>query len=207
MSNPMHQSLLASKSNTLALTKYSDPAPAQSQDAFSIPFLVAFIVILIICILLIATFWPVNEHDPSRRQRKYARIDQLYFPVQGALVTKESIEEIRSISNNSERVERYFESFLPIEFRVTSLSLGGCAIKAERALEKGQIILLNLGQLPDYPKRYGFVSFKVTWIRNPKNPNRDSLFDVGLQISDTFQEDTKDTLRKYLNYLLDDPAA
>lgn len=207
MPNSPSESLLASKPSSFTISKLTGSAPSSTPDALSVPVLVAFIVILIISVVLVATFWPVDEQEKVKRQRRYARVDELYFPVQAVLVNKETIEELSSLSEDPQRIERYFDTFLPIEIRVTSISLGGCAIKTDRPLEKGQMILLNLAQLPDFPSKHSFASFKVTWVRGPKHPDRDARIDIGLQITDTFQENTRDTLRRYLNYLLDDPAA
>lgn len=207
MKKYLSESLLASNPSSFTISKLTGPASSSAQEVFSVPVLVAFIVILIISVVLVATFWPADEQERVKRQRRYARVDDLYFPIQAIVVTKETLADMRAQSEDRQSLERFFETYLPIEIRVTSISLGGCAIKTERHLEKGQMMLLNLAQLPDFPTKNGLSSFKVTWVREPKHPDRDARVDIGLQIAETFHESTRDMLRKYLNYLLDDPAA
>ncbi len=199
--------LSANQSPSFAFSKFANNAPGGSIDVMSVPSIIVFMVILVISIILVATFWSAPNQDRLKRQRKYARVDDLYFPLIGVSASPEALSDISKLNGDMERIGRYIDTFLPIEMRLTSLSLGGCAVKTDKEFEKGQQLILNLSLLPDYPEPHDYIAFKVAWVRSPKKTTEDSRFEIGLQISDVYSPASKQNVKNYLNYLLDEPAA
>lgn len=164
-------------------------------------------VMLLVAIIVLASFWASDDEERLKRQRTYARVDDLYFPVHGIVVTKENLNDIRQKIMQGISIHHYLDTFITCEFRITSLSLGGCAIKTERALAKGELVLLKLSELPDYPTADHAVVYKVAWVREPKHPDHDPRYSAGLQAMETLTKHQNDPLKKYMSYLLDEPAA
>jgi hypothetical protein len=84
--------------------------------------------------------------------------------------------------------------------------LGGCAIKSEKALIKGEHVLIKLSELPDYPSNEHIAVFRVAWVREPKHPERDPRFSAGLQMTEILSNNNLEPLKKYMSYLLDEPS-
>jgi hypothetical protein len=165
------------------------------------------LVVLLVLIVVLASFWASDDEEKMKRQRSYARVDDLYFPMHGFVITKEILSDIRKHALSPPALRSYLDTFITSEFRITSLSLGGCAIKSERAVEKGELVLLKLSELPDYPVSSDPVVYRVAWVRDPRDPDRDPRFSAGLQTSESLSEHNLDPLKKYMSYLLDEPAA
>lgn len=165
------------------------------------------LVVVLVGIIVLASFWASDDDERIKRQRAYARVDDLYFPLHGIVLTQENLRDVRAQRDAGTPLKAYLETFITTEFRVTSLSLGGCAIKTERALAKGELILLKLSELPDYPASEHAVVYRVAWVRDPQHPERDPRYSAGLQAFEHLSQNEADPLKKYMSYLLDEPAA
>jgi Tfp pilus assembly protein PilZ len=112
---------------------------------------------------------------------------------------------LKDLELEPEAFARHLDTFLSLDLRLTSLSLGGCALKTEKQLEKGEILILRLHLLPDFPNKYESAAYRVAWTRPPKFPEKDARQVAGLQLLETLPNSERASLKKYLNYLLDEP--
>jgi hypothetical protein len=191
----------------LTLTPRGGRHEDTSYNFWSGSLVIVTMVVLLVAIIVLASFWASDDEERLKRQRTYARVDDLYFPLHGIVLTRDNLNDIRQKSIQGVSLDQYLDTFITSEFRITSLSLGGCAIKTERALAKGELVLLKLSELPDYPAPDHAVVYKVAWVRDPKHPDHDPRYSAGLQAIETLSRHPSDPLKKYMSYLLDEPAA
>lgn len=178
-----------------------------SVDFWSGSAIILILVIAIVIIIVAASFWASDDEERIKRQRNYARVDDLYFPLHAILITTEIFNEIRGHMRASPaQLEQFLNTFISTDIRMTSLSLGGCAIKSERPLEKGELLVLRMQELPDYPADQESAVYRVAWVREPKDPDKDARYSAGLQIVEMFGANKDEYLKKYMGYLLDEPA-
>ena len=177
--------------------------PSFNLESGALPWVIGLLCLVLFGIML-ATLWPnESENNQYQRQRKFARIDGLFLKIAGlALDEEESRQALKHPAIFMEEQGRAFPPFGVLT--LTSLSFGGCSIAATTKLKKGSIVLLHLHSLPDYPARALTVAAKIVWSRVDQGAA------VGMEVAGAkfiyFSDgETPESLRKYLNYLMDEP--
>ena len=166
-------------------------------------------VIALICFalfgIMLATLWPNDsELNPYQRQRKFSRVDQLFFKVTGFLLDEEESKAvIRHARSPSTAVEKRTSS--SEQLTLVGLSSGGCTFLGDERLKKGQVVVFRLDSLPDFPSKELLAAVKIVWLREEKNHGKKYLVAGGKFIS-TSRADSGENLRQYLNYLMNEPA-
>jgi hypothetical protein len=204
---PLARSIADNPLGPLAISPSVGKHQDVSVDFFNGAVVILILVIAIVVIIVAASFWASDDEERNKRQRNYARVDDLYFPVHAIVITTELLNEIKShLSSSPAQLEQFLDTFITTDIRMTSLSLGGCAVKSERPLEKGELLVLRMSELPDYPTDQESIVYRVAWVREPKNPDKDARYSAGLQVVEIFGSSKDEYLKKYMGYLLDEPA-
>ena len=172
-------------------------------QAGAFPWVIGLLCLVLFGVML-ATLWPnESENNPYQRQRKFARIDGLFFKIAGLLLDEEeSRRALKHPANFMEELSRALPHFGQLS--LTSLSYGGCSIASNIKLKKGSVVLLHLHSLPDFPVRNLTVAAKVVWSRIEKNAGA-GIEVAGAKFIYFSDGETSESLRKYLNYLMDEP--
>lgn len=168
------------------------------------PWVVAFVCFLLFAIL-IATLWP-NETDvsPYERQRKFSRVDQLFFKVSGHVLSDDQSKKFVKGEGRTE-ISVEAKKFPSESLTLLGLSSGGCSFLGDESLRRGKVVLLNLDTLPDFPSKELVAAVKIVWVREEKTHGRVYTVAGGKFIYST-GENTGENVKKYLSYLMDEPA-
>lgn len=170
----------------------------------AIPWLIGLICIVLFGVML-ATLWPSdNENNLYKRQRKFARIDGLFFKIKGFVLGEEEsrmfLRDPRLQANPKLALNETAEGLT-----LLSLSFGGCSIICGQKVKKGAVILLELNSLPDFPAKNLIVAAKVVWARSQRDHS--NLYEVaGAKFISASAQESAESLRQYLNYLMDEPV-
>ncbi|MCA2961448.1 MAG: PilZ domain-containing protein [Silvanigrellales bacterium] len=167
-------------------------------------------VVGVVCValigVLVVTLWPNDsDENPYQRQRKFARVDGLFLKVTGYLL---SDDESRIFLSSLRTSGAYATpSTLSAEgLTILSLSFGGCSIASSAAFGKGNIILLRLHSLPDFPSRDLMLAAKIVWIKARSSTGEP--YDVcGAKFLFPSDRAGTESLRQYLNFLMDEPLS
>jgi PilZ domain len=171
--------------------------------------------------LILVIIWP-NESKSNiyQRQRKYARIDGLFLKVTASVFNElesklylkqdKLQKQIHSELNTSGQKEALF---------IVSLSCGGLSLESNRKIEKGQIIRINLHELPDFPTSSFCIFAKIVWNKlEPKENNLETWLcgakfiflnssdeekNLNTEIHSDSQKELQ-ILRQYINYMMAD---
>lgn len=167
-------------------------------------------VVGVVCValigVLVVTLWP-NESDenPYQRQRKFARVDGLFLKVTGYVLGD---EESKNFLSNLKAVGKYAtpSTLSPEGLTLMSLSFGGCSLASSSSLGKGNIVLLRFGSLPDFPNRDLMLAAKIVWTKARSATGEP--FDIcGAKFLFPSDGQGTETLRQYLNFLMDEPLS
>lgn len=166
-------------------------------------------VIALICFalfgIMLATLWPNDsESNPYQRQRKFSRVDQLFFKVTGFILDE---EESKAVLKNTRSPAVAIEKRLsaPEQITLVGLSSGGCTFLGDERLKKGQVVVFKLDSLPDFPSKELLAAVKVVWLREEKTHGK-RYFVAGGKFVYASRPETSENLRQYLNYLMNEPA-
>lgn len=166
-------------------------------------------VVALICLVLfgimVATLWPNDSSSsPYQRQRKFSRIDQLFFKVTGYILDEdESKTFLKDVRESPVALEK--RRTPPEQLTLLGLSHGGCSFLGDERLHKGMVVLLNLDTLPDFPSKHLVAAVKIVWVREEKTHGKKYCVAGGKFVYTSSQE-TSENLRQYLNYLMNEPA-
>ncbi len=171
----------------------------------ALPWVVGVVCIALIAIL-VATLWPnESEGNPYQRQRKFARVDGLFLKVAGWVLgedeSKRFLTSLRETGNYDTATQRPLDGLT-----LMSLSFGGCSLASTVPLAKGNVVLLRLHSLPDFPKREMLVAAKVVWAR-PRQATGEPYDICGAKFLFTDGANGPESLRQYLNFLMDEPLS
>lgn len=173
-------------------------------DQGALPWVIALVCFVLLGFML-ATLWPNEGADnPYQRQRKFARIDGLFLKVAGFVLDDDgsriAAKDTRNFLRDATLLQTEFEPLT-----LLSLSFGGCSIASTGKLKKGSVVLLHLHTLPDFPAKALTVAAKVVWTRLEHKDHRG--FEVaGAKFIFSSEGESTESLRQYLNYLMDEPV-
>lgn len=167
-------------------------------------------VVGVVCValigVLVVTLWPnESEENPYQRQRKFARIDGLFLKITGYVLGDEDSRSFLSSLRASGTYET--PSALSAEgLTLMSLSFGGCSVASTAPLGKGNVILLRLNSLPDFPSRDLMLAAKIVWTK--ARTATGEPYDVcGAKFLFPSDGVGTESLRQYLNFLMDEPLS
>jgi hypothetical protein len=170
-----------------------------------LPWIIGVVSITLIGILVV-TLWP-NESDsnPYQRQRKFARVDGLFLKIKavvlGSAESQSFLQAVKATGNYP-----HCKDHTPEALTLLSLSFGGCSVASPRTLLKGEVILLDLQSLPDFPGPTATIAAKIMWTR-PKSESGESYDMAGAKFLNPAKPVHLDALRQYLNFLMDEPLS
>jgi hypothetical protein len=188
------------------------------------PILATLVALLFVGLILVIV-WP-NESQTNiyQRQRKYARIDGLFLKVSGyVLSVLESKMFLKESSQNAP--VSFVSSRSPDALYVVSLSCGGLSLETPYRIEKGQVLRVNLHELPDFPSPHLCIYAKVVWSKKETKENESEVWLCGakfllmnaqsseLSVPPTFVQklggkdqhfQDSEVLRQYINFMMDD---
>lgn len=197
------QQLLANSLPSTELNLLTRSNPGAGSTFFS-PWVVTIIMLVVIGVLVVA-LWPSdNSASTYARQRRFARVEQLFFKVIGRVLSEVDSESfVNHLKSPQAKVDLTPMPSDPLI--VIGLSVGGCSVLSEMNLKKGQVVILKLDTLPDFPSSEFAVAMRIIWVRDQIVHGRRSYVGGGKFIF-TSHAAAQDDLRKYLNYLLNEPA-
>jgi hypothetical protein len=205
-------------------TRAIEPQSSLFASKLSNPILATLVALIFIGLILVIV-WP-NESQSNiyQRQRKYARIDGLFLRVSGYVLSQ--VESKQFLKESAESTPRSFVSARsPDSLYVVSLSCGGLSLETPYKIEKGQILRVNLHELPDFPTHHLCVYAKVVWSKVETKDNQNEVWLCGAKFmlmnsednmlsvppdvkkkigSHESQIEESEILRKYINYMMDD---
>jgi Tfp pilus assembly protein PilZ len=171
----------------------------------ALPWIIGVVCIALIAVLVV-TLWPNDsEGNPYQRQRKFARVDNLFLKISAVILPEE--DSRRFISNL--RATGTYEVPAPIAFEnltMMSVSFGGCSLASTPALSKGNVILLHLNSLPDFPSKDLTVAAKVVWVRS-RADSGEPYDTCGAKFLFPSDHSSVELLRQYINFLMDEPLS
>ncbi len=196
---------LAQEMTTLPFTsQQSLKGASQNLAGNPLPWVVGAVALVLFGIILIS-LWPRRDDESLyQRQRKFARVDNLYFKIKAHLLADDESKRFLK-DEESMRVPPPGLFKDQDELIVVGLSVGGCSLLAQHHLKKGMVIFLRLDSLPDFPAQNLLVGAKVIWTRTVKENNKISEI-AGTKFVYVASPETTDSLKQYLNYLMDEPV-
>jgi len=170
--------------------------------------IVVAIVSFILALFLMATLWPREKSDSMHsRQRRYGRVDGLFFKVQAAVLSLEDAERYLSDQSSSFALLQGVLMMNSQSMTLVSLSIGGCAFVSPTPLKKGSFLLLQLGSLPDFPQKNLIVGCRVIWSKKDKGTHGE-IESAGCKF--IFPQDStvmEGPLKEYITFLMDEPVS
>jgi len=188
----------------IALQARSAGASAQATSTGgALPWMIGLVCLVLIGILVV-TLWPnASDANPYQRQRKFARIDGLFLKISALMLgMDDSRRFLTHLRSNGE-----YEPTPPAQaegLTLMSLSFGGCSIASPTGLTKGNVVLLHLHSLPDFPSQALTVAAKIVWTR-PRTAGGEPYDVAGAKFLFPSDATGIESLRQYLNFLMDEP--
>lgn len=169
-----------------------------------LPWVVGLVCLVLFGIML-ATLWPNDsENNLYRRQRKFARVDGLFFKLRCQVCSEEHGKSLLKESRGKTELMVSPTATLS-NLTLLSLSFGGCSLMGHEGLKKGSVILLHMHTLPDFPTRDLVVAAKVVWVRIQTHHNASHEVS-GVKFFNATSKVSSESLRQYLNFLMDEPV-
>lgn len=167
--------------------------------------IIAFLCLTLL-VVVVATLWPnETKENPYQRQRKYARVDQIYFKVRAQILSNEEAASVLRETRTAQPASLPWKPEAALPMTVLSLGLSGCSFATPLSIPKGAVILFDLASLPDFPlSQETLVAGKVVWTRVQRQ-NLVSTEMVGTKFVAFGNVGAAEALKQYLNFLLDDP--
>jgi hypothetical protein len=166
------------------------------------------------CVLIlsvfVATLWPrKNDANLIQKQRKFARVDGLFLNISGVVLSSIESSEMTSMEPDAQeaRIKKMIRHSEAIQkLTLLSLSMGGCSVAVRGKLTKGDVILMKMGALPDFPSTEIVLAAKSVWVHS--NTETGETYDVcGAKFLNLDRAEHKEALAQYLNFLMDEPLS
>ncbi|MBM3382569.1 MAG: PilZ domain-containing protein [Betaproteobacteria bacterium] len=182
----------------------SGNASSGSISTITVIAIVSFILVL----FFMATLWPREKNDNVQfRQRQFGRVDGIFYRVQGALLDAEEAERYLTGKLATNALLQGLLLLKNHPLTLVSLSVGGCGFVSPTPVKKGELILLQLGSLPDFPEENLIVGCRVVWSKKNKG-SHGSMESIGCKF--VFPDGSavpEDSLKRYITYLMDEPVS
>lgn len=178
-----------------------------SSDGSTTTLMVIAAVTFILVLFLMATLWPREKSDSMHsRQRRFGRVDGLFFRIQAALLDNEEADRYLSGQLSNPALLQGIMMIKTQALTLVSLSMGGCAFVTPTPMKKGSILLLQLASLPDFPQENLIIACRVIWSRRDKGAHG-GIETAGCKfIFPQGVEAPEESLKTYITFLMDEPV-